>query len=576
MGTSLVDAESLLALDIGSVHTRALLFDEVEGQYSFIGVGVSPSTAAAPFADISQGVFQALHHLQEITGRVLLSESDQLVLPSQPDGAGVDRLVVTFSAGRELQIATVGLLTDVSLESANRLAASTYGRVVESIGLNDRRRSDSQMDAVLRAGPDLVIIAGGAERGATRSVVKLTELVSLICRVLPEDRRPELLYAGNSALAKKVEEYLQKWARVRTAPNVRPTIDSEDLGPAQDVLAEMVGQMRSRQLSGLSQLAAVSGEPPLPGAHTLGRMVRFLGQVYDPAKGVLGVDLGAAHTTLAASLDGDFQLAVSPVGMGSGLKDLLAQTDLAELMRWLPMVASPDDVRDYLHQKTLYPGSLPLTAETLAFEQAAARLILRAVAQNLMRRWPDQSLSFEPILVGGAALSKAPALTSALMTVLDGLQPVGISTIILDQHGLLPSLGAAAAVNTLLPVQVLESNAFLNLGTVIAPLCDARYGTPVLAVRLEHERGRETRLEVRQGSLVRLPLHAGEAARIHLTPLRHMEIDPRRRGGSNSFKIVGGACGAVIDARGRPLNLPKDDARRRDLLKKWAAALEKA
>lgn len=575
MGTSLVDAESLLAVDIGSVHTRALLFDEVEGQYSFIGVGVSPTTAGAPFADISQGVYQALRHLEEITGRVLLGENDQLVIPVQADGSGADRLVVTFSAGRELQIATVGLLTDVSLESARRLASTTYGRVVESIGLNDHRRADAQMDAVLRAQPDLVIVAGGTERGATRSVVKLAELVSLICRVLPEDRRPELLYAGNQALAKKVEEYLQKWARVRTAPNVRPTIDTEDLGAAQDVLAEMVGQMRVRQLSGLSQLAALSGEAPLPGAYALGRMIRFLAQVYDPAKGVLGVDLGSAYTTLAASLDGAFNLSVSPLGLGSGLKDLLTENDLREMQRWLPMVASPDDLRDYLHQKALYPGSLPLTQETLAYEQVAARQILRTAGQNLMARWPDQSLSFEPILVGGTALAKAPSMGSALLTVLDGLQPVGITTVILDQFGLLPSLGAAAAVNTLLPVQVLESNAFLNLGTVIAPLSDARYGTPILAVRLEHERGRETRLEVRQGSLIRLPLNAGEAARIHLTPLRRLDIDPRRRGGSNSFKIVGGACGAIIDARGRPVVLPKDDARRRDLLKKWAAALEK-
>jgi hypothetical protein len=50
-------------------------------------------------------------------------------------------------------------------------------------------------------------------------------------------------------------------------------------------------------------------------------------------------------------------------------------------------------------------------------------------------------------------------------------------------------------------------------------------------------------------------------------------LDPRARKSSLNFKVVGGVCGAVIDARGRPLALPADDARRRDLLKKWSLSL---
>ena len=143
----------------------------------------------------------------------------------------------------------------------------------------------------------------------------------------------------------------------------------------------------------------------------------------------------------------------------------------------------------------------------------------------------------------------------------------------LDQNGLTAPLGAASTFNPVLPVQVLESGAFLNLGTVICPVSEARYGTPILQVRLEYDQGNESRLEVRQGSLVQLPLKMGQVARIHLNGLRGTEIDPRGKRGKVSFKIVGGACGAVIDARGRPLNLPPDASRRRDLLRKWAMAV---
>ena len=36
-----------------------------------------------------------------------------------------------------------------------------------------------------------------------------------------------------------------------------------------------------------------------------------------------------------------------------------------------------------------------------------------------------------------------------------------------------------------------------------------------------------------------------------------------------SATVTGGAMGVVIDARGRPLNLPSDPVRRRELIKKW-------
>ncbi len=46
--TSLVDAESVLAIDIGSLNTRTLLFDVVDGQYHFIASSTAPTTATAP------------------------------------------------------------------------------------------------------------------------------------------------------------------------------------------------------------------------------------------------------------------------------------------------------------------------------------------------------------------------------------------------------------------------------------------------------------------------------------------------------------------------------------------------
>ena len=73
MTTSLVSADSLLAIDIGTTTTRALLFDVVDGRYHFLAAGSAVTTAGAPFRDIGEGVRQALDHLQEISGRIVAS-----------------------------------------------------------------------------------------------------------------------------------------------------------------------------------------------------------------------------------------------------------------------------------------------------------------------------------------------------------------------------------------------------------------------------------------------------------------------------------------------------------------------
>src|SRR5512146_1946723 len=355
MTTSLVDTETVLGIDIGTVNTRALLFDVVEVQYSFIASGTAPSTADAPYQNPIEGMIRAARQLQEVTGRDLLEPEGRLIIPIQGDGSGIDRLVVTYSTGEPLRVVAAGLLSDVSLDSARRLAATTYAQVVESIGLNDRRRTEAQLDAILKSGPELVVFAGGTDGGASRSVGRLLDLLTLVCKVLPQERRPEIIYAGNQNLSVRIKEILEKYTSVRTTANIRPSIDLEDLSPAQSVLSQALTRARLRQMPGLATMASSASVLPMPTAYAFGRVIRFLSKLYNPAKGVLGVDLGAASTILAAGLAGKLDLFVSPFGVGQGTARVVEQGRLEEIIQWLPLHVPDEVVRDYLWQKTLYP-----------------------------------------------------------------------------------------------------------------------------------------------------------------------------------------------------------------------------
>jgi hypothetical protein len=580
MPASLVQNESILAIDVGAAVTRAVLFDVVEGQYRFVASGQAPSTAEAPFRDIGIGVREAITHLQNITGAALLgSQDNNLIAPAQPDGSGVDAVVATVSVGPAVKTVVVGLLPDVSLQSARRLAQSTYSRIVDTLDLSDHRRPDQQMDSIARSRPDLVLLTGGTDGGASRSIQKMLEAVGLACYLMPAEKRPMVLYAGNQKLAQEVQEMLGAHAgKLQIGYNVRPSLETEDLAPASHELASLVMKLRERQIKGVDELNLWSGGTILPTAYAQGRMIRFLSKLYQSTRGLLGVNVGASAVSVAAGFNGDLTSGVYPqFGLGENLAGILQHTAIEDIMRWLQLDISANMLREYLFQKTLYPSAIPATKDEQMIMQAVARQALYLSVRLAQRDFPaniraartDQMPPLDLIIGGGGAISDGASLGQSLLLLLDAIQPVGIMPVLLDQNNLLPLLGVAASRNHYLPVQVIESGAFIGFGTIISVIASANYGDQVLRARLSYSDGTEARAEVKFGGLEILPLPTGQTARLHLQPLRRADAG-LGAGKSGTVPVTGGALGVVIDARGRPLQLPADPVRRRELMKRWS------
>jgi len=477
-----------------------------------------------------------------------------------------------------MRAVVVGLLSDVSLDSARRLAETAYLQVIETFGLNDVRQADEQIDAILRARPDIIILTGGTDGGASRSVQKILESVGLACYLMPEGQRPPILFAGNQSLTESVREALQNLSpSLHFSPNIRPSLDTEDLTPASRELAQVFADLRKRQMPGVDELAAWTGGRLLPTAYAEGRIIRFLSQMNGASRGILGVDIGTTATVIAAGFNGKLTLGVYPqFGLGDNLPGLLHYMRPDDILRWLHLDIAPSVVRDYLYQRSVYPGTIPVTKEDHAIAHAISRQVLHLAVQQAKRNFPPEARVlrkgllplFEPILAGGGTLGDAPTPGQSLLLLLDALQPVGITSIILDQNNLLSLLGAAAESNHLLPVQVLESGAFMSLGTVVSVISSTTYGTPVLRARLTYEDGTDAHAEVKFGGLEILPLGMGQTARLTLQPLQRSDIG-NGPGRNAALQVAGGVMGVVLDARGRPLALPEDPVRRRELFKKW-------
>jgi hypothetical protein len=167
-------------------------------------------------------------------------------------------------------------------------------------------------------------------------------------------------------------------------------------------------------------------------------------------------------------------------------------------------------------------------------------------------------------------LAGTPKPGYAALILLDALQPVGITTLVLDPYGLAPALGAAAGRLPMATVQLMEAGVLVALGTVVAPSGRAKPGRKVLTYELEPEGGGVgSRGEVLHGQLLALPLASGEYGRLRLDPGRGFDLGLGGSGRGGTLRVAGGAAGVIIDARGRPLGLPGDPEARREMSLKW-------
>ena len=178
------------------------------------------------------------------------------------------------------------------------------------------------------------------------------------------------------------------------SPNIRPSLETEDLDPAARELARLFVDVRRKQIKGVDLLDQWSHGHILPTGYATGRMMRFLSKVYGSSKGILTVDLGASAAVIAAGFKEKSTLGVYPqFGLGENLPGLLNYTSLDNILTWSPMDLSPAALRDYLYQKALYPASIPATSEDHALSQAIARQVLSLAMQAARQDFPRSAAS---------------------------------------------------------------------------------------------------------------------------------------------------------------------------------------
>ncbi|MFN8527518.1 MAG: glutamate mutase L [Anaerolineae bacterium] len=588
-GSAFARSGSILAVDFGSVRTRAVLIDLVDGIYQLVATGEAPTTAGFPHNDVAVGLANAAEVISRTTQRVLLGEDHMtLITPEQPDRSGVDIVRFTASIGRPLRTVVIGLVPEMSAISAARATAGTYVQVVETITLADKRRPQDQLNAILLARPDLIFIVGGTEGGAKEPLLDLVTLVKLAIRYGKRSTNPPILYAGNGALIEDIQAAFADVTTVFIAENVRPSVDKEAFESAALELALAYDTVSASRGFGFDRVSRMSELGVLPTAQSYDVITEYLGRSLGGRRGtrsanVLIADLGSAVSTLSASIDGRVITSIrTDLGVGSSADSTYKQCGAEAVRMWLPFTAAASELEAYALNKTLRPAYVPGDRRSLYLEHGLVRAALRKLLNDSRPAWtPDTALDdpnaplphFQQIIGAGAAITQTGRPGMSAMLLLDALQPTGVTQLWLDAVALIPALGALAPTSPEAVVQVLDAGGIQLLGTAISLSGTPRMGRPAARIAITTRRtdgkSETARYTLNGGELGIYPISPGAQATISIRVMRRsMSINGKH---TLRIEVVGGTAGVIIDARGRPVPVPVQLRARAAALTGWYA-----
>lgn len=503
-----------------------------------------------------------------------------------------------------------GVVKSMTGESAQRAALGAGAIVMDVVASNDGRLFHEKVADIRRLRPDMILLSGGIDGGTIDHVVELAEVIRAA------DPKPRfgvgyklpVIYAGNRDATDEVQKELGQVSALKVVPNIRPVLEKENLGPARDTIHELFMEHVMAQAPGYGRLMQWAGHyvgndwenvPIMPTPGAVGKLIEMVAK----AEGihVMGVDIGGATTDVFSVFDSGgtpvFNRTVSAnLGMSYSVSNVLASAGLENVMRWVPFRMDEADLRNRIRNKMIRPTTVPQTLEELIVEQAIAREALRLalvqhreLAVGLKGVAQERTIgdAFEQtqtgatlvdmmqldLLIGsGGVLSHAPRRCQAALMMIDSFLPEGVTMLAVDSIFMMPQLGVLAEVHPRASTEVFDKDCLIRLGSCVAPSGLAKEGAPVATVTMSTPDGktRETRMDF--GRMQVVPLGVGERARATIRPVKGFDAGSGA-GRPHECELEGGVVGVVLDARGRPFNLPPEAAERVRKLQEWATAM---
>ena len=605
------DIRRIVATDCGSTTTKAILIERNgNGEYRLVARGEAPTTVEKPFEDVTVGVLNAMTELEELTESTMpegftvgrrklvndntvyrLLKDGQKVADRSKEFDAADLYVSTSSAGGGLQMMVAGVVKAMSAESAERAALGAGAILMDTLAVDDGRKDYQKVQRLRQLRPDIILMSGGTDGGTKSHLIDMAEVIR---RADPKprfgDMRLPVIFAGNKDARTEVNDVLGAAIELKEVDNIRPSLDQENLDPARDEIHELFLEHVMQQAPGYSRLLEWASEEVMATPNAVGKLMKTYA---DQEKiNILGVDIGGATTDVFSVFGGIYNRTVSAnLGMSYSICNVLKETGIDNIVRWLPFEIDPYEVRNRLRNKMIRPTTIPHSYEDLLIEHAVSREALRlafihhkSLARTLvgnqqqrdMGQIFDQAASggtlikmmnLDMVIGSGGVLSHAPKRAQSALMMLDAYEPEGVTMITVDSIFMMPHLGVLSEHFYEAAKQVFEYDCIVKCGHCVAPVGPAKPGETVLEVR-----GEGINETVKFGELKVIPCGRHEYKQVTLIPGKTLDIGAGK-GKEMSVKLEGGTVGIMLDGRGRPFALPDDKALRIQKLREWLQAM---
>lgn len=586
----------ILATDCGSTTTKAILIEKRGEEYRLVVRGEAPTTVEAPFEDVTRGVLNSFREVEELANLKIL-DGEKVIKPQKFEREGVDIYISTSSAGGGLQMMVAGVVLTMTAESAARAALGAGAIVMDVIASNDGRLPHQKIERIRTLRPDMILLSGGVDGGTISHVVELAELIRAA------DPKPRfgigynlpVIFAGNKDARDLVLKTLKDKSSLVIVENIRPVLERENLGPARHRIHDLFMEHVMAHAPGYKKLMEWTDVPIMPTPGAVGLLIENLGK--NEKIDVLGVDIGGATTDIFTVFQGIFNRTVSAnLGLSYSIANVLAEAGEENISRWIPFKISSAELRNRIRNKMIRPTTIPHTLEELKIEQAIAREALRlaldqhkkmavglkgvqqertisdAFAQTLTGETLVNMLSLNLIVGSGGILSHAPRRVQSALMMIDGFLPEGVTKLAVDSIFMMPHLGVLYGVSEKASKDVFNKDCLIHLGTCIAPIGESKEGMKCVTVKITRENGTVIEKTTNFSNMELIPIGLNEKVKAEIVPERNFDVGIGR-GKKIETILEGGVVGIIIDARGRPLNLPSDSNKRIDSLNRWADAL---
>ena len=607
------DIRRIVATDCGSTTTKAILIERNDkGEYRLVARGEAPTTVERPFEDVTIGVLNSITELEEITEQTVpegyekgrrtlirnskvlsLTKDDKKIADSSGTLDGSEYYVSTSSAGGGLQMMVAGVVKAMSAESAERAALGAGAILMDTLAVDDGRKEFQKVERLRQLRPDIILMSGGTDGG---NVDRLVEMAEVIRRADPKprfgDMKLPVIFAGNNLAQDKVKAVLGETIETKIVDNLRPTLDSENLGPAREEIHEMFLEHVMQQAPGYSKLLDWASFEVMATPNAVGKLLKE----YAVQEGinVLGVDIGGATTDVFSVFESSpggeriYNRTVSAnLGMSYSICNVLKEAGVENIARWLPFEIDPAEVRNRLRNKMIRPTTIPQTYEDLLIEHGVAREALRlaflhhkSLARNLtgsaqqrdVGQIFDQQASgqtlvnmmkLDMIIGSGGVLSHAPNRAQAALMMMDAYQPEGITMLTVDSIFMMPHLGVLSEHLYDAAKEVFERDCIVRVGTCIAPVGIGKDGEHCVRVQ-----GGSIDESVAFGEIKIVPYSYDMAETLTVEPGRNFDVgagkgkpvtitqfDKARGDRNQTTNLIEGTVGLIIDARGRSFDI---------------------